>query len=224
MSEICDRRRARPPSAPPASLARLIKQARQNPAVLDVFFEALSAKNARERFGAIKTLRDVSEHAPDLLYRQFDFFVDLLRHENRILKWNAMLILGDLAPVDEERRIDRLIDIYLAPIAGPYLIDAANTMRGATAIAAAKPQLADKIARQILKVEHATYDTPECRNVALGHAINSFERLFPLAVGKAAIQRFVLRQAENPRAGTRKKAEKFLRKWPVHGQTRAGAI
>jgi hypothetical protein len=127
----------------------------------------------------------------------------------------AILLMGNLAPVDGERRVDRIIDDYLAPISGPHLIDAANTMRGATAVAVAKPYLADTIARHILEVERATYATPECRNVALGHAINSLDRLFPIIAGKRAIQLFVSRQMGNTRAATRKKAGRFLRKWPT---------
>ena len=78
----------------------------------------------------------------------------------------------------------------------------------------AQPYLADKIARRILEVERATYATPECRNVAIGHAIASLDRLFPIIADKRAVQRFVSRQRNNTRPPTRKKAERFLRKWP----------
>jgi hypothetical protein len=101
------------------------------------------------------------------------------------------------------------------PSPARILIDAANTMRGAAAIGAAKPYLADTIARHILEVERATYATPECRNVAIGHAINSLDRLFPIIAGKRDVQLFVSRQMDNTRTATRKKAERFLRKWPL---------
>ena len=78
----------------------------------------------------------------------------------------------------------------------------------------AQPYLADKIARRILEVERATYATPECRNVAIGHAIDSLDRLFPRIADKRVVQLFVSQQVDNPRTGTRKKAERFLRKWP----------
>lgn len=176
---------------------------------------ALSSKSARAKFGAFKTLRALAEREPDLICPHFDRFVSLLGSENSILRWNAMLILGDLARADRERKMDGIIEDYLAPISGPHLIDAANTIRGATAIAASKPHLADKITRAILKVEGANYATPECRNVAIGHAINSFVRLYPSVAEQRAVQLFVLRQLDNGRPATRKKAENFLRKWPL---------
>jgi hypothetical protein len=180
---------------------------------LEALLAAVSADTPRIRLGALKELRLLSERAPDLFHPHFEFFVTLLQNKNSILRWNAILILANLAWVDGERRIDRILDEYLAPVYGPRLIDAANAIRGATAIAVAKPYLADRIAGQILRVERATYGTPECRNVAVGHAIKSFDRLFPIVANKRDIQLFVSRQLDNSRAATRKKAEKFLRKW-----------
>ena len=202
-------------ATPRASFSRLTSQVKRKPELMDALLDGLSSDVARVKFAAAKALRHLSERAPDLIYPHFDFFANFLRHENSILRWNAILLLGNLAAVDQERKLDRMIDDYLSPIRGPHLIDAGNAMRGATAIAAAKPYLADTIARQILRVERATYATPECRNVAIGHAINSLDRLFPSIAGKRAVQLFVFRQLENSRSATRKKAERFLRKWPL---------
>jgi hypothetical protein len=192
-----------------------MSQVECKPELLDALLAAMSSDVARLKFPAAKALRNLSQHAPELIYPHFDFFASFLRHENTILRWNAILILGNLATVDGESRVDEIIDAYLSPISGPHLIDAGNTMRGAAAIGAAKPYLADGIARHILQVERATYATPECRNVAIGHAIDALSRLFPMIAGKHAVQRFVTRQTDNTRAATRKRAERFLRKWPL---------
>ncbi len=215
MSEARDSAPMRRLGGPRKSVSRLASQVKREPELLQALLTAVSSDVARLKFGAAKALRDLSERAPDLIYPHFDFFVSLLRNENSILRWNAILLLGNLAPVDEDCRVDRVIDDYLAPISGPHLIDAANTMRGATAIGAAKPYLADTIARQILKVERATYATPECRNVAIGHAIDCIGRLFPAIADQRVVQFFVSRQINNTRNATRKKAERFLRKWPI---------
>ena len=182
---------------------------------MEELLAAVPSGQARVKLGAIKALRVLSESLPDAVYPHFDFFASLLRNENSILRWNSMLVLGNLAPVNGKRKLDRMIDEYLAPISGHLMIDAASTMRGAAAIAEAKPYLADQVARRILKVERATYQTPECRNVAIGHAINFLDRLFPMLTRKRSIQLFVSRQVDNSRAATRKKAEAFLRKWPM---------
>ncbi|MGE5326603.1 MAG: hypothetical protein ACM3NO_06160 [Deltaproteobacteria bacterium] len=198
-----------------AKLNQPANQAQHKPQKVKELFAALTSEKARVKFGALKALRQMGELEPDLLYPHFDLLVALLRSENSILRWNAMLILGDLARVDRGGRIEWIIDNYLEPISGPHLIDAANTMRGATAIATAKPHLADRVSQAILNVERATYDTPECRNVAIGHAISCLDRLVPMIADTRATQLFVTRQLDNGRPATRKKAEHFLRKWPL---------
>jgi hypothetical protein len=48
-----------------------------------------------------------------------------------------------------------MLDDYLAPIRGPVMITAANTIKGAVIIARAKPHLAAKIAGALMRVERA---------------------------------------------------------------------
>ncbi len=75
-----------------------------------------------------------------------------------------------------------------------------------------KPELSDKIAQEILKVEKAKYQTAECRNVALGHAIKSFDQFFDQIEDKEPVIKLIKRQLKNTRNATRKKAEKFIKK------------
>jgi hypothetical protein len=96
------------------------------------------------------------------------------------------------------------------------MITAANVIQGGARIARAKPQLADNIAAQVLKVEKANYQTAECRNVAIGHAVTALGEILDLLSEPAPILRFVRRQLKNPRPSTRKKAEQFLKKVQSH--------
>ena len=175
--------------------------------------DGLASPQARTKYGSAKLLRRLSEQDPDLLYPRFDFFAHLMEGETRILRWDSSRILGHLARVDSEGRIDKLLDRYLAPIAGNELIAAANAIQGAGDIARSKPHLSDRIATEIVKVSHAHYATPECRNVAAGHAIQALDRFFEHIQEKMPVLEFVESQLENPRPATRKKAEKFWTKW-----------
>lgn len=215
MSEIALSNLIRQLSASGTKVTRPINHLKRSPELLNALVTALSSDSAELRLCAAKALRGVSRHAPDLLSPHFDVFVSLLHHRNSILRWNAILIVGNLAAVLPDPAICAILDDYLAPIAGPHMIDAANIMVGAASIASAKPGLADPIANRILAVESAVYDTPECLQVAIGHAIKAFRRIFPIVSCKSEIQMFVLRQLRNTRPATRKKAEDFLRKWPL---------
>jgi hypothetical protein len=149
---------------------REVSRAGHSPEDVDALCDGLASPQPRTRYGSAKLLLLLSEQEPALLYPRFDFFARLMEGEARVLRWNATRILGNLARADGDGRIEKLLDGYLAPITGSELIAAANTIQGAAEIARAKPHLADRIAKEILKVSRAHYATPECRNVAAGHA------------------------------------------------------
>jgi hypothetical protein len=166
-----------------------------------------------EKFKTAKVLMALSETNPEVLYPIFDSVAGLLETDNKIIRWSAIAMIANLASVDREGRIDRLIDLYLAPIPGPVMITAGNTMRGATTIAASHKHLADKIVQAMLQVEHGHYQTEECRNIAIGHAIKALSSLAPELQRSERVIDFVTRQTQNSRASTRKMAEQYLKKY-----------
>jgi hypothetical protein len=120
-------------------------------------------------------------------------------------------VLSQLARVDARDQFAAILEKYLSPIPGPVMITAANAIQGGARVARARPELADRIAVEILKVTRARYQTPQCRNVAIGHAIVALGDMLPLLRDPAPAVRFVRRQARNPLPATRKKAERFLK-------------
>jgi hypothetical protein len=91
------------------------------------------------------------------------------------------------------------------------MITAANGIQGGARVAQAKPHLADRVAGEILKVATARYQTPECRNVAIGHAILALGAIVRLLRDPIPAAQFVRKQIRNRRAATRKKAVQFLK-------------
>jgi hypothetical protein len=179
---------------------------------LPELFAGLRSEKPEIKYGCLKALRLLSEKQPAVLYPEFDRFVALLDSENTILKWGGIIIIGNLAAVDLEDKIGRILDRYLAPITGPVMITAGNTIAGAGKIARAKPRFADRIVRALLRVEEANYQTPECRNVALGHAVNSLDLFFEHIGDRKPVIAFVQRQLGNTRNAVKKKAAAFLKK------------
>jgi hypothetical protein len=200
-----------------ATAEELAARVRRQPGSLKEVFDGLQADTARVKYGSLKVLRILSEQEPNLLYPQIQRFFHLLGSENTILKWGAIIIVGNLAAVDSEGRIDLILDRYLEPISGPVMITAANVIGGAAKIAQAKPHLADRIARAFFSVETAAYQTMECRNVALGHAITALDQCFEHLNEPQAVVAFIRRQLHNQRPAARTKAAGFLKR---HGQTR----
>ena len=177
--------------------------------------QGLQSDTACVKYGAARSLRRISEQAPERVYPCFDLFFELFEGDNTFLRWGATRILGNLAPVDTKKRLDRRLPRFLAPLRGHEMIGAANVLQAAAQIATAKPHLADRIATRVLEVERANYATPECRLVGIGHAIDALARIYPLLKHRRSVLEFVQRQADCPRQATRRKAERFLRRHAV---------
>jgi hypothetical protein len=190
---------------------RLASKAMQNARWLAALTQGLEADKARVKYGCAKALRIVSEERPGLLYPQFDFFVRLLDHPNKIFQWEAAFVLSHLAHVDTDDRFRAIFKKYFSPVSGLVMITAANVIRGSAEIARANPQLADRIAAEVLKVARGRFQTPECRNIAVGHAITALGKFSDLLQQPKPVLQFVRRQLKNSRPATRKKATRFLR-------------
>ena len=198
-------------------IAGIVDQVIKKPELIDELIEALKVETRAVKFSYEKVLRLVSERRPELIYPYFDVFVGLLDSDNSFLKWGAIMTVANLTAVDTENRFEAIFAKYYAPIPGPTMITAANIIGSSAKIARAKPELIERITREILKVEKGKYKnkgalSPECRNVAIGHAIDTFDQFFDQIDDKSAVVAFVKRQLKNTRKSVVKKAERFLRK------------
>lgn len=174
--------------------------------------DGLSAAKADEKYGCAKVLALISEAKPHALYSKFDHFVKLLGGENKILHWQALGIIANLASIDSRGKVDKILDAYFDPIGGPVMITAANVINGASAIAQAKPHLTKTVVNELLRVEKAKYKTAECRKIALGHAIEALDSIFPQIQDPKPVLKMVRKQLRSTRPATKRKAERFLKK------------
>ena len=92
------------------------------------------------------------------------------------------------------------------------MITAGNIIAGVARRARVRPEWAERIAREWLQVSRARCATPECRKVAIGHALKALLELFPRLRDPAPVLLFARRSRDNPRPAVRKQAEVFLNK------------
>lgn len=183
----------------------------RNPDILPEIFNRISSENSRVKFKSAKILRIVSEKDPEKLYSRFDFFIDLLDSENKIIKWNAIDVMANLTPVDSKKRFDEIFKKFYDLLSDESMITVGHVIDNSSKIARAKPYLQNKITKELLKVEKTQYKTSECRNILLGKVISSFGQYIDQVDNKEEMILFAERQINNSRRATRAKAEKFLR-------------
>lgn len=198
-------------------ITKIVDRVIDKPKEIGELVEALKVEKRAVKFSYEKVLRLVSMRQPELIYPYFDVFVGLLDSDNSFLKWGAIMTVANLTAVDKENKFEAIFRKYYAPIKGPTMVTAANIISSSAKIVLAKPELTQRITREILKVEKAEYvnkgaPSPECRNVAIGQAIDAFNVFFDQIDDKTKVVAFVKRQLMNTRKPVVKKAERFLRK------------
>jgi len=201
-----------------SDIAKLADQIIEESQWIEKLVGALQVEQNTKKYTYEKVLRLISEKRPELIYPHFDVFSSLLDHENNFLKWGAVRTIANLTVVDAGKKFDAIFRKYFSPIIGPNMITAGNIMGSSAVIVASKPALVDYITDEILKVENAKYElkgqlSPECRNVAIGHAIDAFDKFFDRVGNKAAVIKFVKRQLKNTRKPVAKRAERFIRRY-----------
>jgi len=203
-------RRERPHTRPRTRQSARMLSRSQVPAAV----RTMAAPSGTARFAAGKALAVTAEKDPRRVYPHFEAIAALLASDSKIVRWNAMQILALLAPVDQDQKLDGVLDTCLAFIRGSNLVSAANAIRGAGRIARSRPELLDRIVPAILAVEDATYETPECRKVAIGHALDALRELWPSVRQRPEVAEFIRRQRATTRPAVARRAERMAADLP----------
>ncbi len=178
--------------------------------------EGVSSPKATIRYGCAKVLIDLSEKHPEKLYPYMDFFTSLLDSKYRILKWNTMAVIANLACVDKDKKFDAIFNKYYSFMNDPYMVTVASVVGHSSKIAVAKPYLVQKITNELLKVENITttpHLTEECKRVITEKTIESFDKFLDQINNKGQVISFVERNVDSPRETLRHVAQNFIAKW-----------
>jgi hypothetical protein len=196
----------------------LCQRVKDNFGVLPVLVGGVCSPKAVVRYGCAKVLVDLSGEYPEKLYAYWDAFIELLDSKYRILTWNAMAVIANLAWVDREQKFDAVFDKYYGFLNSEYMVTVANVVGNSGKIALAKPHLVGRITAELLKVEHVPVTphlTEECKRVIAEKAVGTFDLFFDkIEEGdKRKVLSFVERQLGSSRGTLRAKAADFLKKW-----------
>ena len=196
----------------------LRRRVEQDFGLLPVLLEGTGSAKAAVRYGCAKALMDLSAEHPEQLYPYMDSFIALLDSKYRILTWNALAIIANLAAVDGDKKFDAAFDKYYGFLDNEYMVTVANTVGNSAKIALAKPYLIPRITAELLKVENVSLTphlTEECKRVIAEHAVKTFDLFFD-KLGekeKKEVIGFVERQLNSSRTTLSAKATGFLEKW-----------
>jgi hypothetical protein len=196
----------------------LLKKAEQDFTLIPILLEGVTSSNATVRYTCGRVLVVLSESYPENLYNYMQELIELLKSDFSIIKWNGMRIIANLAAVDRNNVFDDIFEDYFSLLNDGYMVTVANLVTFSSKIGLAKPYLANKIAKELLKVEDIALTpnlTEECRRVIAEHALSSFNLMFTLFDEqlKNNVLSFAKKQLKSPRDGLRQRAKTFVLRW-----------
>src|SRR3990172_5296880 len=70
----------------------------------------LSSEDPKVKYGGAKSILNTAKIDPSCLYPHIEFFEKLMVSENKILRWTGIDVIGRLAKVDCDKKVDRLLN------------------------------------------------------------------------------------------------------------------
>ena len=196
----------------------VLRRVKQDFNLLPEVLSGVSSSKARVRYGCAKVLMDLSGEYPEKLYPHIDSFITLLDSKYRILTWNAMAIIANLARADRDKKFDAIFNKYYNFLNDVHMVTVANVVGNSGKIALAKPYLIPKIANELLKVENISttpHLTAECKRVIAERTIKSFDLFFERIDDKKKVITFAKKHVNSPRKTLKAAAESFQKKWKI---------
>jgi hypothetical protein len=195
----------------------LRRKLEQNFDLLAVLLKGTGSSKAAVRYTCAKVLMDLSEDYPEKLYPYWNEFTTLLDSKYRILTWNAMAIIANLAKVDTQDKLNAIFHKYYSFLNNGYMVTVATAVGNSAKIALAKPKLIPRITAELLNVENVSVNphlTEECKRVIAEKAVGTFDLFFDKIEEneKKKVLSFVERQLGSSRKTLRAKAAQFLKK------------
>lgn len=191
----------------------LVEKVAEDSTLIKEIIEGIFSKETKIKYRSSKIAILLSEKYPKKVYQYFDKLAELLENKNKILKWNGIMIIGNLAVVDTQEKIERVIGKLYNQLNTGMMITANNTIMALAKIAQAKSELRDEITKELLRVEKYKYETAECSNIATGFVMEALEPFINSLKSKRSVIKFIKTQLHSTRRSTKKKAQELIDKY-----------
>jgi len=177
----------------------------------EIDFNKLFDKNPKVKYGVAKQFKIIAQENPSELYPFLDKFIPLLDNENNVIKWTAINVIGLLAKVDKENKIDPILSKLYKQLNCGKLITVNHIIECLINISLTKLKYKDKTVKELLKIQNYEYDTDECKNIIYGKIIEAFDKIVENINKNKDVKAFIEEQSHNTRNSVKKKAEKLLK-------------
>jgi len=183
---------------------------------MDQILAGAVAQDDVYRYNCFQVLYRLSEKQPEILYPDWDYFVELLDSGNAYHRSIGAQLLANLTQADVEDRFEDIFDRCFALLDDDKIVPARQFAQHVGRIARAKPHLRARITERLLAVDE-THHTESRKDLLKGDVIATFDEFFADAPDQKRILAFVEQQLTCSSPKTRKEAQAFLRRHSRRG-------
>lgn len=197
-----------------ADIAVLAQRAAGDPDFLRALLDGISpaVQKTAVRSNASKTLQQLSETRPDLLLPHWEYLVALLSSGNGFAQYPAIHVTANLADHDAEGRWERVLGAFYDLLECDSVMIAGHVAGVSGQVARGQPALRERIAERLLNARYSGLD-PERGELVRGYALDALAEFAADLPDPSSVVGHAQGLAASPNAGTRKKANAFLKRF-----------
>ncbi|MFW9819555.1 MAG: hypothetical protein ACFFE5_08085 [Candidatus Thorarchaeota archaeon] len=181
---------------------------------LSEVLKGVISKNDSIRYPNAIAIEILSEEKPEIVYPQWNVFVDLLNSKNAYHKSIGISVISNLTKIDNEKKFEEIFEDFFKLLNDKSVIVARKLSIYSGRIAKSKPSLDSRIETILLSIDD-TQHSKSRKDLIKGDIIASLSEYFENIKDKANIIEFVKNQLESSSPSTVKKAKEFLLKWEI---------
>ncbi len=190
----------------------IVKKVLKDNKLLSELIKGVASKDDSIRYPNAIALEILSNEHPEMIYPEWDFFIDLLNRRNAYSKSIAIKTIANLTSVDIEDRFENIFNEYYNELNDKSVIVARQLAINSGKIAKAKPKLQTKITNKLLSIDETNHN-PNRKDLIKGDIIKAFSEYFEEIENKKEIIKFVKKQLKSTSPSTLKKVKEFLKRW-----------
>jgi len=176
----------------------------------EVIKQLLTNNNIMVYYHCYYIISKASEVKPELFYKYWDDFVNLLNHKNSYHRDIGLTILGNLTKVDKENLFSSIFDKYMEHLNDEKFMTAQCCVQNLKKIIKNKGEYTKKIIELLLNVDTRCNYPEKQKALFKADIIEVLEEAYD-SVNKDIIVEFVKAQLNSISPKTRKKARVFLK-------------
>lgn len=174
--------------------------------------EKISSKNPKIKFAYAKQLVRESSKNPEAFLEDFDYILELTNEKNNIIKWTAIDLLGNLAPVLTDENTSKIIPMLRDFLLSGKLILSNHALSALGQILLHKPHFTDEIVPAFIALRNVEFDTEDCREISRSKLLEFLKENYRFIIGNKEARQYIEECTQSPRENVAKLAKSVLKK------------